>query len=151
MAAKKATVKPVVKSAAKSAETAVKVEAPKTEDVKAENKAATQTVPAKSEEKKAEPAAAKKAPAKRAAAKKETEKKAPTKRAAKTGLKAEFHVQFSGKSLSQEELVKMAKDVWKYDLKQKVGDLTSVELYVKPEEGKTYYVMNKDFTGSFEI
>lgn len=151
MAAKKATVKPVVKPAAKSAETAVKVEAPKTENVKAENKATTQEAPAKSEEKKAEPAAAKKATAKKTAAKKETVKKAPAKRAAKAELKTEFHVQFSGKSLSQEELMKMAKDVWKYDLKQKVGDLTSVVLYVKPEEGKTYYVMNKDFTGSFEI
>lgn len=146
MAAKKATVKPVVKPVVKSAETAVKVEAPKTENVKAENKAATQETPVKSEEKKEEPAAAKKT-----AAKKETGKKAPAKRAAKAELKAEFHVQFSGKSLSQEELIKIARDVWKYDLKQKPGDLTSVALYVKPEEGRVYYVMNKDFTGSFEI
>ena len=47
--------------------------------------------------------------------------------------------------------MKMAKDVWKYDLKQKVGDLTSVELYVKPEENMAYYVMNKDFAGSFYL
>ena len=47
--------------------------------------------------------------------------------------------------------MKIAKDVWKYDLKQKVGDLASVELYVKPEEHAVYYVMNKEFTGSFYI
>ena len=40
---------------------------------------------------------------------------------------------------------------WKYDLKQKAADLTSVELYVKPEENMVYYVMNKEITGSFYI
>ena len=53
--------------------------------------------------------------------------------------------------VSQEELLKIAKDVWKYDLKQKAADLTSVELYVKPEENMVYYVMNKEITGSFYI
>ena len=62
-----------------------------------------------------------------------------------------FSVQFGGKSYSQEELLKIAKDVWKYDLKQKAADLTSVELYVKPEENMVYYVMNKEITGSFYI
>jgi len=85
----------------------------------------------------------KKAPAKKAAAKKTTAKKAE--------LKSTLCVQFDGKSYSQEELVKIAKDVWKYDLKQKAGDLTSVELYVKPEESMVYYVMNDAYTGSFSI
>lgn len=48
-------------------------------------------------------------------------------------------------------MVKIAKDVWKYDLKQKIGDLESVELYIKPEDHAVYYVMNKEFTGSFYI
>ena len=60
-------------------------------------------------------------------------------------------MQFADKSYSQEDLVKIAKDVWKYDLKQKAGDLVSVELYVKPEESKAYYVMNKEVKGSFNI
>ena len=46
--------------------------------------------------------------------------------------------------------MKIAKDVWKFDLKKKVGDLKSVELYVKPEENICYYVMN-DETGSFAL
>ena len=77
-----------------------------------------------------------------------TEEKAEVK---KPELKAALHVQFAGKSYAEEDLMKMAKDVWKYDLKQKAGDLVSVELYVKPEENMVYYVMNKDFTGSFYI
>ena len=77
-----------------------------------------------------------------------TEKKPATKKAA---VKCEMQLQFAGKSYTQEDLMKMAKDVWKYDLKQKVGDLKTVELYVKPEESAVYYVMNKDFAGSFMI
>ncbi len=86
----------------------------------------------------------KKAPAKKAATKKTTTAK-------KAELKSALCVQFNNKSYSQEELVKIAKDVWKYDLKQKVSDLTNIDLYVKPEESKVYYVMNDAYTGSFDI
>ncbi len=106
-----------------------------------------------------------KAPAKKAAAKKEVkaeaapaaEKKAPAKKApakkaaAKKEMKVEIAVQFAGKSYTQDELVKIAKDVWKYDLKQKAADLVSVELYVKPEESMVYYVFNGTECGSFAI
>ena len=47
--------------------------------------------------------------------------------------------------------MQIAKDVWKYDLNQKSSDLTSIELYVKPEEHVAYYVMNKEFAGSFYL
>lgn len=102
----------------------------------------------------------KKAPAKKTTAKKTVaEKKEPAKKAApakrgrvaKADLKSEVHVQFHGKEYSQDDLVKIAKDVWKYDLKQKASELSSIVLYVKPEENAVYYVMNKDFTGKFDI
>ena len=140
---------------------AAKVEAPK-----AEVKKAAPTTPVKTETKtavkeaekapvaKAEvKAEAKKPAAKKETAKKETAKKAPAKKPAakKVELKSEISVQFGGKSYSQEDLLKIAKDVWKYDLKQKAADLTSIELYVKPEENMVYYVMNKEMTGSFYI
>lgn len=127
MAVVKKTVAPV----------AAKVEAPK-----AEVKKAAPTTPVKTETKTAVKEAEKAAPAK-------AEAKKPV--AKKTELKSEISVQFGGKSYSQEELLKIAKDVWKYDLKQKAADLTSVELYVKPEENMVYYVMNKEITGSFYI
>lgn len=81
------------------------------------------------------------------------EKKPIAKKATarKTELKTQLHVQFAGKSYSQEDLVKIAKDVWKYDLKKKVSDFKDVELYVKPEENQVYYVINKEVTGSFYI
>ena len=151
MAVVKKTVAPVA---------AAKVEAPK-----AEVKKAAPTTPVKTETKtavkeaekapvaKAEVKAPVKAEVKKPAAKKETAKKETAKKPAakKAELKSEISVQFGGKSYSQEDLLKIAKDVWKYDLKQKAADLTSVELYVKPEESMVYYVMNKETTGSFYI
>lgn len=101
----------------------------------------------------------KKAPAKKAATKKATVKEEvkeeePAKKAATTKkavLKANVTLQFADKSYTEESLVTIAKDVWKFDLKQKATDLKSVELYVKPEEGLCYYVFNGDVTGSFVI
>lgn len=103
---------------------------------------------------KAEEAAAKKKPGRKPAVKAEDPiAEASTKTSAKKKSGTEFvlQIQYSGKSYTQEELRKIAGDVWKYDLKQEEEDLTSVELYVKPEENKVYYVMNKEFTGSFNI
>ena len=153
-----------------------KVEAPKAAEKKAAPTAAIKTetktvvkeaekAPAAKKEtvvKEAEKAAAKKEVVvkeaeKAPAAKKETDVKKAEKAAAKkettknAELKSEISVQYGGKSYSQQELLKIAKDVWKYDLKQKASDLTSVELYVKPEENMVYYVMNKETTGSFYI
>ena len=136
MAIVKKTVAPVA---------AAKVEAPK-----AEVKKAAPTTPVKTETKTAVKEA-EKAPVAKA------EEKAPVKAevkkpaAKKAELKSEISVKFGGKSYSQDDLLKIAKDVWKYDLKQKAADLTSVELYVKPEEDMVYYVMNKEITGSFYI
>ena len=157
------TKKPVVKSeATKAADTktttaitSVAAPAAKAEPVAANAKAEAKTEVKEMEAKK--PAAkkpgrkpgAKKPGRKPAAAKKETEAKITT--AKKTAVKELLHVQFAGKTYSTEELVKIAKDVWKYDLKKKLGDFKSVELYVKPEESIVYYVINGEERGHFSI
>lgn len=148
--AAKATVK---KMPAKVEE--VKAEAPKVEEVKAEapktaKPAAEKKPAAKTAEKKTAAKAAEKKPAAKAAEKKPAAK-AAKKSTAKKELKTEISVQFDGKSYSQEDLIQIAKDVWKYDLNQKASDLNSLELYVKPEEHVAYYVMNKDVEGSFYL
>lgn len=161
---KKATAKVVAKVPAvdkKVEAKAAEVKAPevkKAEPVKAEVKAE----PAKKEAAKKTPA--KKETAKKAPAKKETTKKAPVKKEAakkspavkkapakKAAVKEVVNFQFSGKSYTSEDLVKIAKDVWKYDLNGKDEDFKSLELYVKPEENTAYYVINGDVTGSFFI
>ena len=103
---------------------------------------------------KAEPAkaakkpAAKKPAAKKATAKKPAEKKPATK---KTELKAKVVLQLSdGREYTEADLINNAKNVWQYDLGKKTADLTKVELYVKPEDNKVYYVMN-DVEGDFNL
>lgn len=88
---------------------------------------------------------------KKTAAKKETAKKTTAAAKKKAAVKETVYVQFADKSYTSEDLVKIAKDVWKYDLKKKVGDFKSVELYVKPEESVVYYVINGEVKGSFAI
>ena len=119
-----------------AAEEAVKAEPAKTaKKVAAVQKAVEETVKAAQEKAKEAPKAAGRRRAAKSPAKKE--------------IKTQVHVQFGGKSYSGEDLVKIAKDVWKYD--QKAKDLTDVDLYVKPEENKAYYVFNGDITGNFDL
>ena len=94
--------------------------------------------------------ATKKAPAKKTAAKK-AESAEPKAAKADTAVNMAVHFQFSGKSYSTEDLQKIAKDVWKYDLHKEEEEYASLELYVKPEESIVYYVFNGDITGSFFI
>ena len=146
----------VRKRAAKKTTAAVKSVVEKVAEApaaKAEEKAVAVKPAEKAEEKAATVKAATVKAAEKPAAEKKTTRKAPAKKtpAKKAELKSSICVQFGGKSYSQDDLIKIARDVWKYDLKQKVGSLESVELYVKPEENMVYYVMNKDFTGSFYI
>lgn len=149
---KKATAaaKPAAKAIAATkaaAEVKETVKAPITEPAKKET-VKKETPAKKAPVKKAE--AEKKAPA----AKKEAVKKAPAKKAApvkKETVKATVNLQFAGKSYTDADLIKIAKDVWKYDLGKKVSDFKSVELYVKPEESRAYYVINGEITGSFAI
>lgn len=124
----------------------VKEEVKKAEEVKAEVKEAPKAEVKKAPAKKA--ATAKKTTAKKAEAKPAAEKKAPAKKAA---VKESVNFQFSGKSYTPEELLKICRDVWTYDLNGKAEDFKSVELYVKPEENTTYYVINGNITGSFFI
>ena len=124
----KATVKkPVAKAAEKTAaETTVKKTTAKTTE--------TKTTAAKT-------AAAKKTTTKTTAAK--------TKKAA--AVKENISIQFAGKEYTTEQLVKIAKDVWEFDLAKNPADFKEVQLYVKPEEAKAYYVINGTETGSFDI
>lgn len=147
--------KPVAKATVKKAPVSVaaKVEEPKTEVVKAEAPKAevTESTAPKAEKKSAAPKAEKKSAGRKPAAKAAEKKPAAKKAADKAELKSEITLQFDGKSYTQEELVQIARDVWKYDLNQKETDLNSIELYVKPEEHVAYYVMNKEFAGSFYL
>jgi len=123
----------------------VKTEAPVVE-AKAETKApaAKKAAASKTAEKKPE---AKKTATKAAA--KTTAKKAPAKKAAKAEVKVA--IQFADKNYTAEDLAKIANDVWVYDYGKDAADLKDVQLYVKPEESKVYYVFNNEIAGDFVI
>lgn len=178
MATTKATEKTTAKGQAKPVETKatetkatekpVEVKAEQLElDVAAESKKAVETAEKAVEKVTEKAAAAKKAVgAKKAAVKKEVAKKTTAAKKAVTAKKAEpvekktekkeavkatVHVQFGGKSITNDELVQIAKDVWKYDLKKKVGDFKTVDIYVKPEESMAYCVVNGEEQIKFSI
>ncbi|NBJ91847.1 DUF6465 family protein [Parablautia muri] len=102
---------------------------------------------------------AKKPAVKRAAAKKETVdkkepevKQTPAKRTVKKAQVTEtVTFQFNDRSYTPDDLMQSCKNVWKYDLEGKEEDLKSIELYVKPEENRVYFVINGDITGNFPI
>ena len=91
------------------------------------------------------------APAKKAAAPKKAVAKKAAAPAKKTAVSAEVMLQFAEKEYTQESLLKIAKDVWTYDYDKKASELKKVQLFVKPEESKVYYVFNDDITGAFDI
>lgn len=148
---KKAEKKAVaVKAEEKKAVPAVKAEEKKAVPaVKAEEKKAVPAV--KAEEKKAVPAAKaeKKAPAAKA------EKKAPAAKAEKKApaakVAAEVVLQWNGNDYTYDRLLQSAKDVWQYDQGKNVADFKKAVIYVKPEEGKAYVVVNDTDELSFDI
>ena len=146
---KKPAAKAVAKKApAKKAET--KAEAPKAaetvvkEEVKkpVEKKVAAKTTTAKKTTVKA-------TEEKKPATKKTEAKKPATKKAVKAEVK--MAIQFADKNYTAEDLTKIANDVWVYDYGKDAAELKDIQLYVKPEEGKVYYVFNNEIAGDFVI
>ena len=99
----------------------------------------------KKESVKAEPAAKKEAPAKKA-----VKEEAPKEKAA-AGPEEELNIEYGGRSYSREDLVNRALKIWTSKLKRGRSELHNMELYVKPQENKVYYVFNGKRKGSFEL
>ena len=74
------------------------------------------------------------------------EKKAPAAKAA-----AEVVLQWNGNDYTYDRLLQSAKDVWQYDQGKNVADFKKAVIYVKPEEGKAYVVVNDTDELSFDI
>lgn len=152
MARKKATVVTkktgTVKTAPVKAETVKKTEPMKTsttekaaaniteekQEVKTEVKA--ETKPEVKEETKA--SVEKKAPAKKAPAKKTTAKK---------DIKVKAVVEYYGKQVEEKDMIAAVKKAWTKS-GRKVADIKTIDLYIKPEEGAVYYVINGIDTGA---
>lgn len=85
---------------------------------------------------------------------KATETKAPKKtavnKAPKKEIKVKAVVEYYGKQVEEKEIIARVKKAWTKSGK-KVGDIKSMELYIKPEEAAVYYVINGTATGAVEF
>ncbi|MDD6614986.1 MAG: DUF6465 family protein [Lachnospiraceae bacterium] len=70
---------------------------------------------------------------------------------AKKPLKESVYLQYMGKEIDKDEIVKRVKEVWTKEMKKKIGDIHTLTLYIKPEENMAYYVINGEVTGSVEL
>ena len=78
-------------------------------------------------------------------------KAAPKKTAKKASAKVELFLQFAGKEYTEKDIFQKVKDVWTKQMKNKVGDLKDVQIYIKPEEFVAYYVINGETTGKVDL
>ena len=65
-------------------------------------------------------------------------------------MKAELFMEFHGKQVPESDIMKEAKKSWT-DAGNKIGDIHSSNLYIKPEENMTDLVINEDYTGNFSL
>lgn len=77
--------------------------------------------------------------------------KAAAKAPAKKPLKETVYLQYMGKETDKDDIVKRVKDVWTKEMKNKIGDIHTLTLYIKPEENMVYYVINGEVTGNLEL
>ena len=97
------------------------------------------------------------APAKKAAAKKPATKKATTT-AKKTTAKKEaaeinatYVLQFSGKEVVASDILETVKKVWVDKFQGKLEEIKTIEIYIKPEEHRAYFVVNGLSNGDYFV
>lgn len=103
--------------------------------------AAVQTTLKVEEPKKAETKPVAKAAEKKVPAKKTTAKKATAKKES-ADVKVDVFVQFQGMEFSEQEIMGKVVAAWEAEGK-KASAIKKTKLYIKPEDGKAYYVINE--------
>ena len=68
--------------------------------------------------------------------------------AAKT--KQQLILQYDGQEMDLSAVEANVKQIWK-DAGKKMTDLASLNIYVKPQEGKAYYVINGEVEGAVDL
>lgn len=81
-----------------------------------------------------------------ASAKEATVEQTVTKAEVQTAL----FIQHSGNEVKTDEIVHRVNSEWEH-LGHDVKDLKNMDLYIKPEEDKVFYVLNGDVTGSISL
>lgn len=90
---------------------------------------------------KAKAPAKKKETTKKEAVKKETTPKETTKKTAASKIKVSTYIQYLGKEIVEADIIEKVKENW-IEQGNDAKSIKNLELYVKPEEGAVYYVVN---------
>ena len=64
--------------------------------------------------------------------------------------KTSIFVEYQGKQVEDKAMIAAVKKAWT-EARNKVGDIKTVELYIKPEEDSVYYVINGTENGKVEF
>lgn len=136
----------------------VKPVATEVKAVVADTKAAATTVEATKKEAAPKKDAAKKEATKKEAPKKEAPKKEAAKKATttkktttkKAEIKTNVLLQFAYKEVSYDDIVANVKKAWTAQ-KGKLKDIKTLDIYVKPEEHKAYFVVNGEVENTHSI
>jgi len=65
-------------------------------------------------------------------------------------MKVEYFVEHGGNKTDLKAMAEIVKETWK-GYGNLMKDLKSIDIYLKPEEGMCYYVINGELEGKFEI
>jgi hypothetical protein len=65
-------------------------------------------------------------------------------------MKSNKIIQFYGKEITLKDLEQKVKKIWREGGKLQ-KDMKSMELYVKIDENRCYYVINENISGKFEL
>ena len=65
-------------------------------------------------------------------------------------MKSAFYVEYAGNQVEAKAVIAQAKAIWTQQ-GNKMKDLTSLNLYVKPEENSVYYVFNDEISGQLPL
>lgn len=65
-------------------------------------------------------------------------------------VKQQMVLQFEGQEVELAAVEANVKKAWK-DAGNKMTDIASLDIYVKPQEGKAYYVVNKEVEGVVDL
>ncbi len=76
-----------------------------------------------------------------------TKKPAAKKTTAKKDMKVKTVIEYYGKQVDEKDIVASVKKVWTKK-GNKIGDIKTMELYIKPEEAAVYFVINGTENGA---
>lgn len=65
-------------------------------------------------------------------------------------MKTNLYVEYKGSQFEDKNIVNQVKEIWVNE-GNKIKDINTLNLYIKPEEQAAYYVINETITGKLAL